>query len=289
MKEPHPIRPVTHEAFLRAILNPEVRLDRCAAFICKVPGNWKTLPRQPGQFFGVSYCFHSPSADMLVRLQGRQERVPANTLCWFPPGVYYEIAMQSHRAQEALNRLRFRIHHQGEQLSPFSDFTMIRRASFAGQDIARCIGSFEDQGGFHALRRRSELSLFVMNALEAQPRKHSESTLGHALINRLERYVAERMNSWPSTQDLAERAGYNPDYFSRLFRLETGMSPRSWLVERRIRYAARRLLESQVDIQTVAYECGYENPLFFSRQFKEVMGSSPRSWRKQPPSSPSPL
>ena len=66
--------------------------------------------------------------------------------------------------------------------------------------------------------------------------------------------------------ELAEVAGYHPAYFARLLKQQTGLSPRTWLVDRRIRFAARRLMETHLDIQTVAYECGYENPFFFSRQ-----------------------
>jgi len=262
-------------------MNHELPLDSCRAFVSSVSGDWRTQPRTPGHRFGVNYCFYSPTAELSVRLANRTERIAPHTLCWFPPGIHYEIAMRSTRRQEPLKRLRFRLHNGRAQFKPFKDFTAIPRATFCDHQIARCIGAFEDSGAYGDLRRRSELSVFVMNVCESLSHNQQQLPLSHGLMLRMERFVAERMDAWPSTRELARVAGYSPAYFSRLMKQQTGLPPRKWLVDRRIRFAAKLLLESEADIQAIAYDCGYENPFFFSRQFKEVMGSCPRSWRQQ--------
>ncbi len=78
---------------------------------------------------------------------------------------------------------------------------------------------------------------------------------------------------------LAAHLGLSADYFARLFRKTYGISPRAWIVRERIKMAAVRLLESQLNVGEVAGEFGYRDIFFFSSQFKQVMGQSPKHYR----------
>jgi AraC-like DNA-binding protein len=68
-------------------------------------------------------------------------------------------------------------------------------------------------------------------------------------------------------------------HLARQVRRTFGVSLRTWLVEERIRAAARVLRDGNEPIGVVARRFGYSDIFLFSRQFRRVMGSSPRQWR----------
>jgi AraC-like DNA-binding protein len=65
-----------------------------------------------------------------------------------------------------------------------------------------------------------------------------------------------------------------------VFRRSFGVSPRRWLMQERIRLAARRLCDSTMSVSAIAQDFGYADVYPFSRQFKDVMGQSPLAYRR---------
>lgn len=86
-------------------------------------------------------------------------------------------------------------------------------------------------------------------------------------------------DSRPTTADMAKRLRLSAGYANMLCRRTFGMSAERWLIQQRIRAAARRLAESNRTVGEVAAEFGFGSLYFFSRQFRQVMKVSPREWR----------
>lgn len=84
---------------------------------------------------------------------------------------------------------------------------------------------------------------------------------------------------WP-IEALAQQAHMSPTAFRIVFHQVTGQSPRRWLEQRRVDLAARRLLNTNLPIATIAVEVGYPDPYHFSRVFKHVTHKSPAHYRK---------
>lgn len=79
---------------------------------------------------------------------------------------------------------------------------------------------------------------------------------------------------------LAE-SGYCPDHIRRLFRAETGKTPREYLADLRIRAAKRLLLlrrQSHESLDAVAEACGFSDASYFSRVFKARVGVPPSAY-----------
>ena len=74
-------------------------------------------------------------------------------------------------------------------------------------------------------------------------------------------------------------AGRSPEHFARLSRVHFGVPPRELLNRARVRYAQRRLLESDAKVIDVAYDCGFKNLGYFHRTFLRLSGFTPRAWR----------
>lgn len=79
---------------------------------------------------------------------------------------------------------------------------------------------------------------------------------------------------------MAEYAGQNPTALCRNFKQSTGRSIFNCLLEIRIDFAYKLLVNSDFSIIQVAYESGFRNISHFNHKFKEMSGLSPLEYRR---------
>lgn len=82
---------------------------------------------------------------------------------------------------------------------------------------------------------------------------------------------------------LGAMAGFcclSPDYFSHVFKRETGMPPIRYLNSLRVEKAKELLILEGLSVSAAAFLTGFQDPLYFSRVFKRITGVSPEGWRK---------
>lgn len=82
-----------------------------------------------------------------------------------------------------------------------------------------------------------------------------------------------------SIQKIAKDLGFDPAYFSRLFKKQTGITPQKYIQQKRMQRAEQLLLHSKAAVCEVACSVGYEDALYFSRIFKKSHGLSPSAYR----------
>jgi transcriptional regulator GlxA family with amidase domain len=93
-------------------------------------------------------------------------------------------------------------------------------------------------------------------------------------------YARRNLSCNLSVERLAAVACLSPRQFSRLFRLETGVSPAKAVMNLRLE-AARFLLEQgRLPIETIAFDTGFGDRERMRRSFLRVYGQSPQSIRK---------
>lgn len=81
--------------------------------------------------------------------------------------------------------------------------------------------------------------------------------------------------------DVVEYIGFSRSYFTTIFRKYAGISPQEYLIQCRLKNACRLLSETDIPIQMVADEVGYEDPLVFTKSFSKKYKMSPREYRKR--------
>ncbi len=82
-----------------------------------------------------------------------------------------------------------------------------------------------------------------------------------------------------TVSELAKAAMCSPTHFRRLFQKVVGMSPRQWLLERRLQKAAQLLQTTDKTVQQIADACGFESLSHFTRYFKAKFRMSPSQYR----------
>lgn len=84
-----------------------------------------------------------------------------------------------------------------------------------------------------------------------------------------------------SVASVAQDIGLNANYFSVLFKKETGKTPVKVLGDYRLAAACKMLKLTNKPIKTVAYDCGFSDELYFSRAFKRRYGIAPKEYRNE--------
>jgi AraC family transcriptional regulator len=87
-------------------------------------------------------------------------------------------------------------------------------------------------------------------------------------------HIKEEMN----VEKLAERAGFSPYYFCRMFQCGVGSSIMEYVRNRRLAYAASEL-NSGRKILSIAIDYGFETHSGFSKSFRRYFGCSPEIYR----------
>lgn len=80
--------------------------------------------------------------------------------------------------------------------------------------------------------------------------------------------------------ELANMAGMSPSAFSRFFKLHTGRNISEYIIDLRLGYAARMLVDTAKTISEIGFDCGFNNLSNFNRIFKKKKGCSPSEFRE---------
>lgn len=95
----------------------------------------------------------------------------------------------------------------------------------------------------------------------------------------LGRLHAAPAHAW-RLEEMAELAGMSRSAFSQRFRQETGRAPLEYLIDWRLRLAARMLREDRAPLAEIAESVGYQSDSALSQAFKRMTGVSPASYRR---------
>ena len=79
--------------------------------------------------------------------------------------------------------------------------------------------------------------------------------------------------------EFARLCGRSLSSFKRDFKKIYDTSPRKWLLTKRLNLARNIILNTDLSIQEICYDCGFESDSHFVRSFKEQFGVTPRQWR----------
>lgn len=105
--------------------------------------------------------------------------------------------------------------------------------------------------------------------------------LGELYVREAVELVDKNFQDDISIEDIVKALGLNRSYFGKIFRLATGKSPQSFLMNYSIIKAAELLTLTNLSIGKIGAEVGYPRQFNFSRAFRKIYSVSPREWRSQ--------
>ena len=98
-------------------------------------------------------------------------------------------------------------------------------------------------------------------------------------INPSIKYIEENYLSKDFSLKLAAEKSFISDtYFRKLFKQEFGISPKQYIINRRLKYAASLIIAGYSSLEEISEMCGYTDYKHFSVEFKKNTGVSPSKY-----------
>ena len=99
-------------------------------------------------------------------------------------------------------------------------------------------------------------------------------------VLKVKNFINENYMKEIRLSDMASLAGMSPSAFSRFFKLHTGRNLTDYIIDMRLGYASRQLVDSTNSIAEISYSCGFNNLSNFNRIFRKKKGCSPSEFRE---------
>ena len=99
-------------------------------------------------------------------------------------------------------------------------------------------------------------------------------------ILKVKNFIAQNYMDELRLNQLADIAGMSPSAFSRFFKLHTGRNLSDYIIDIRLGYAARLLVDTSRSVSEISFDCGFNNLSNFNRIFKRKKSCSPTEFRE---------
>jgi two-component system, response regulator YesN len=99
-------------------------------------------------------------------------------------------------------------------------------------------------------------------------------------IKKVHEYINRNLNKDITLEMAADEAGLTPQYFSKVFKEETGKNFVEYLTEKRINYATKLMKSTDKNIKEISKMVGYTDVNYFCRLFKKTTGTTPKQYKE---------
>lgn len=115
---------------------------------------------------------------------------------------------------------------------------------------------------------------YVASVWDSETEENSQSTVEVIMA-----YIAEHLENELRREELAEAVHLNPDYMARLFKKETGMNLKDYIIQQKMQEAQSLLCTTNLPISLIAAKVGYTNFGHFSTSYKKFYHKTPQEER----------
>lgn len=127
----------------------------------------------------------------------------------------------------------------------------------------------------------SSIVLLIYRLASSQSQQVLPTASDKSVSDKMREYIDRNYAQNLSLSDIADVLYLSPNYMATLFKKETGISPISYLIQKRISEAKYLLTYTQKSLTEISFLVGYENPSYFTAIFKKLTGTTPSKFRSQ--------
>lgn len=98
-------------------------------------------------------------------------------------------------------------------------------------------------------------------------------------INNIHEFLMKNYQNDIDLKEVAEIAHMAPASVCRFFKSTTGLTIFEYLNKIKINYSCQLLLNTDLNILDISYDCGFNNLSHFNKQFKKFTGNTPTQYR----------
>ena len=130
------------------------------------------------------------------------------------------------------------------------------------------------RNGMKTVQDMKALIHYVAAFWNGETEENSQST-----VEIITAYIAEHLDSELRREELADAVHLNPDYMARLFKKETGMNLKDYIIQQKMQEAQSLLCTTSLPVSLIAAKVGYTNFGHFSTTYKKVYHKTPQEER----------
>jgi AraC-like DNA-binding protein len=158
---------------------------------------------------------------------------------------------------------------------PIENFLLVEEIF---KELVKEDGSNDFESNWVARNLAGVLLGFILRNIykRSSNRKKSNS---HKIIVEVKHYIQENYHQNITLQELARISYISPYYLSHLFKELTGLTPFQYLMKYRIEVSKHLLLNSNLTINEITYQVGYQSETHFQNLFKKIVGTTPGKYR----------
>jgi AraC-like DNA-binding protein len=130
------------------------------------------------------------------------------------------------------------------------------------------------------LKQNLDLHILILEALSKIPEQIWNSVMQDRRILHILERIENNIGGDLSNRELARHAGMALNSFIRKFSSEMGISPQSFVEQKRLEHAEIALQYTNDRIENIARDCGYRDRFYFTRAFKKIKKITPAAYRR---------
>jgi two-component system response regulator YesN len=142
----------------------------------------------------------------------------------------------------------------------------------ASQSLSRTVKQLSKRADENSSRKKG---IFWRDAENSEQMNHEDA------IKLAKVFIAKNLSANISRAMVAKTVFLNEEYFSRLFRQQTGYTFKEYLLNEKMSLAKKLLTESHLSISIIASKVGYDNFSHFSQMFKKMTDKTPQEYRRE--------
>ena len=202
---------------------------------------------------------------------GRVMRTEAGALFYLPEGSNYDV-------KNIVIGGCYAINFYSDNISDEPFCVNLRNNDKVLHSIHNAVNAWKNGDDFRISATMTAVYNIIYQLQKERKKSYVPEERAKILAPALKRIDADFTDKALTVSYLARLCGISEVYLRRLFSLFLGISPKEYIVKKRIDYAATLLKSGDFSVGEVATMCGYSEPCFFSRDFKRRIGSCPKAF-----------
>ncbi|SEA61076.1 helix-turn-helix domain-containing protein [Paenibacillus sp. 276b] len=140
--------------------------------------------------------------------------------------------------------------------------------------------AYSQELGLNAPCSVSDLLEWVIHMISKAKEYVMSLEKSQSVVEKVIQYIQIHISEDLPREEIANQVFLNPDYLTRIFKKQTGMSISEYMFKERLRLAQELLAKTELPISAVATQIGYANFSHFSRMFKKHTSMNPNEFRQ---------
>ncbi|RMC65473.1 helix-turn-helix transcriptional regulator [Sinorhizobium meliloti] len=234
------------------------------------------LARSPG----FRFAFDSERSREFDLIAGMLGIAPAGMECkaeWSAPIESVVVALSPESMRELAGHEVDRPDVEIRPINHVVDNTALQLAKMIKAELSRpehanelYLDSLITLIGVHVLRNYSSA---------AKPLKPVDGGLSTIAANRIREYLHEHFRRKLTISELAATCGLSPGYFTQAFAKTFGMPPHRYVLERRLDFAEKLLVGTQMPVAEIAFLSAFSSQSHLTSMMKTHRDKTPRQFR----------